>query len=133
MSDASPGNRDEVPLASYAGEVRLVLADNDANALDLIELDLRLEGHEIVGLARDGLEAIEVCATQRPDILVVDYRMPPGIDGVDVAEQVLRATSAGRVIVYSNYNDPEVVARARAAGATWVSKGRLAVLRAAIA
>jgi CheY-like chemotaxis protein len=110
-----------------------VLADNDANALDLIELDLRLEGHEIVGLARDGIEAIEVCAAQRPDILVVDYRMPPGINGVDVAERVLQASSVDRVIVYSNYNDPDVVARARGVGATWVSKGRLAVLRAAIA
>ena len=119
--------------APYAGAVRLVLADNDANALDLIELDLRLEGHEIVGVARDGVEAIAVCEAQHPDVLVVDYRMPPGIDGVDVAERVLRSRSADRVIVYSNYNDPAVVARARAAGATWVSKGRLAVLRAAIA
>jgi len=110
-----------------------VLADNDANALDLIELDLRLEGHEIVGLAQNGVEAVEVCEALRPDVLVVDYRMPPGIDGVDVAERVLRASIAERVIVYSNYNDPAVVARATAAGATWVSKGRLAVLRAAIA
>jgi CheY-like chemotaxis protein len=112
--------------------VRLVLADNDPNALDLIELDLRLEGHEIVGLARDGLGAVDACASHRPQVLVVDYRMPPGIDGVEVAARVLRANTAERVIVYSNYADPRILARARALGAQWVPKGRLAVLRAAI-
>lgn len=112
--------------------MRLVLADNDQDALDLIELDLRLEGHEIVGLARDGLGAVEACEQHRPDVLVVDYRMPPGIDGVEVAIRVLRAANAERVIVYSNYADPRIVARARAVGATWVSKGKLAHLRAAI-
>jgi CheY-like chemotaxis protein len=112
--------------------VRLVLADNDPDALDLIELDLRLEGHDIVGLARDGLGALDACASHRPDVLVVDYRMPPGIDGVEVATRVLRAGMAQRVIVYSNYADPRIMARARAVGAAWVPKGRLAVLRAAI-
>ena len=112
--------------------MRLVLADNDPDALDLIELDLRLEGHEVVGLARDGESAVSLCDAQRPDVLVVDFRMPPGIDGVEVARRVLTEGTAGRVIVYSNYRAEEALDRARSLGAAWVPKGHLADLRAAL-
>jgi DNA-binding NarL/FixJ family response regulator len=112
--------------------VRLVLADNDQSALDLIDLDLRLEGHDVVALAHDGAEAVAACAAHRPDVLVVDYRMPPGSNGVEVATQVLAANTADRVIVYSNYTDPYVIACAEAVGATWLAKGRLDALRTAL-
>ena len=109
-----------------------MLADNDDGALDLIALDLGFEGHDIVGLARSGDEAVAQCEAHRPDVLVVDYRMPPGIDGVEVARRVLREGTAGRVIVYSNYADPKVVQAAEAVGAEWLSKGRLSALRDAV-
>ena len=109
-----------------------MLADNDDGALELVDLDLRLEGHDVVALASDGQAAVAACAEHRPDVLVVDYRMPPDIDGVEVARQVLAAGSAGRVIVYSNYLDRRVVARAEALGARWLRKGDLVALRAAV-
>ena len=112
--------------------MRLVLADNDSDALDLIDLDLRLEGHDIVGLARDGESAVALCEAVRPDVLVVDFRMPPGIDGVEVARRVVEAGTAGRVILYSNYRAEEALERARSVGATWVPKGHLSDLRAAL-
>jgi DNA-binding NarL/FixJ family response regulator len=65
-------------------------------------------------------------------VLVVDYRMPPGIDGVEVARRVLAGASASRVIVYSNYTDAQVVDRAERLGARWVQKGNLAALRKAV-
>ena len=110
-----------------------MVADNDADALDLAELDLGLEGHDVVATANDGEGAIEACRTHRPDVLVVDYRMPPGVDGVGVARAVLREGLAGRVIVYSNYADPKVIARAQQIGATWLRKGDLPALRRAVA
>ena len=112
--------------------MRLVLADNDQDALDLIDLDLRLEGHDILGLAMDGVAAVELCAVHRPDVLVVDYRMPPGLNGVEVARQVLAAGTAGRVVLYSNYNEHDVIDEARRVGARWVGKGNLARLRDAL-
>ena len=119
-----------VPVRSpYAGGMRLVLADNDPGALDLIELDLRLEGHDIVGLARDGAEAVAQCVAARPDVLVVDYRMPPGLTGLEVADLVVASGTAGRVIIYSNYAEPELLARAEALGVEWLLKGRLEALR----
>ena len=112
--------------------MRVVVVDNDAGALELVELDLRLEGHDIVATAMDGPDGIEACRRARPDVLVVDYRMPPGVDGVEVARAVLRDGSAGAVVIYSNYDDPKVVARAEALGAVWLSKGDLARLRQAV-
>jgi len=112
--------------------VRLVLADNDDGALDLIALDLGLEGHDIVGLAGSGEEAVAQCEAHRPEVLVVDYRMPPGIDGVEVARRVLAGATAARVIIYSNYADPKAIGAAEALGAEWLRKGRLAALRDAV-
>ena len=112
--------------------MRLVLADNDQGALDLIELDLGLEGHEIVATASDGAGTVAACAETRPDVVVVDYRMPPGIDGVEVARRVLADGTAGGVVIYSNYVDPKVVAAAEAIGARWEVKGDLTSLRAAV-
>lgn len=112
--------------------VRVVVVDNDADALDLLALDLRLEGHDVVATVSDGLTAVDACRRERPDVLVVDYRMPPGMNGVEVARAVLRDGSAGSVIVYSNYNDAAIVARAEALGARWLSKGDLRALRRAV-
>jgi CheY-like chemotaxis protein len=112
--------------------VRLVLADNDRDALDLITLDLRLEGHEVAAAVVDGAEAVAACDREQPDVLVVDYRMPPGIDGVEVARQVLAGPSARRVIVYSNYVDARVIETAERLGVRWLQKGDLAALRRAV-
>jgi CheY-like chemotaxis protein len=107
----------------------VLVVDNDADAVDLLTLDLRLEGHDIVATAPDGRSGIEACREHRPDVLIVDYRMPPGIDGVEVARAVLRDGSAGSVLLYSNYHDATVLARAEALGARWLAKGDLRALR----
>ena len=113
--------------------MRLVIADNDPDALELAVLDLGLEGHEIVGTASEGTDALAVCERERPDVLVVDYRMPPGMNGVEVARRVLQRQLAGRVVLYTNYSDADVVRAAERAGATYLLKGDLARLRAAVA
>jgi len=112
--------------------VRVVAADNDPDALDLLATDLRLEHHDVVGLAASGDEAIRLCAELTPDVLVVDHRMPPGPDGLTVAREVLAARTAGRVIVYSNYRDRAVVREAERIGARFLAKGNLRALRRAI-
>jgi CheY-like chemotaxis protein len=112
--------------------VRVLVVDNDPDAVDLLALDLRLEGHEVVATASTGAEGIDACRRARPDVLVVDYRMPPGMNGLEVARAVLGDGSVGAVVVYSNYHDPRVVARAEALGARWLAKGDLAALRQAV-
>jgi len=110
----------------------VVVADNDADALELVEVDLRLEGNDIVGSATGGMAAIALCEKLRPDVLVVDLRMPPGPDGLAVAA-ALRALPDLRVVLYTNYRSVLVQERAEALGVTYLLKGDLRSLRAAVA
>jgi CheY-like chemotaxis protein len=111
--------------------LRIVVADNDPDALDLLDLDLGLEGHEVVGRGRSGTEAIALCEDLRPDVLVVDLRMPPGPDGLAVVS-ALREQPGLHMIIYTNYRDRDVAASAARAGAGYLLKGDLRALRRAI-
>lgn len=111
--------------------LRVVVADNDTDALDLLVLDLQLEGHTVVGAATQGEEAVELCLALKPDVLVVDYRMPPGCNGLEVVRRV-RGVPGLRAVVYSNYHDERLRQQVARLGATFLQKGQLAALRRAV-
>jgi DNA-binding NarL/FixJ family response regulator len=117
---------------AYGAPVRLVLVDNDPGALELIELDLALEGHEIVGTTLQGEDAIDVVGRTSPDLVVLDYRMPPGIDGLETARRMRRRWPELGVLIYSNYVRDELLREAARIGATYLRKGDLAALRRAV-
>lgn len=112
--------------------VRLVLVDNDPMALEVIELDLRLEGHDIVGTACQGEEAVQLIVDVDPDVAVLDYRMPPGIDGLEVARRVRRRAPGVRLVFYSSHIRPELLDEAEVLSATYLRKGELSALRRAV-
>jgi CheY-like chemotaxis protein len=112
--------------------MRLVVADNDSDALELLVTDLTLEGHDVVGTATGGEEALELCRRLKPDALVVDFRMPPGMNGVQTADAVRQEQQAIRIVVYTNYVNITVARGARKAGAILVEKGNLRALRRAL-
>ena len=69
--------------------LRIVIADNES----IIRMDLRemLEeaGHEIVGEAVDGWHAVETTRARRPDLVIMDIKMPE-MDGITAAKKNLR-------------------------------------------
>jgi CheY-like chemotaxis protein len=109
---------------------RIVVADNDLDALDLALTDLRLEGHEVYG-ALDAADAEALVGRVSPDVVVLDYRMPPGITGLELAERLV-ADPELRVVIYSNYQRVELRARAAKIGVPFLAKGNLRALRAAV-
>lgn len=111
---------------------RVLVADNDSEALDLAVLDLRLEGHEVTGAA-DGDEALAMIDSFGPDVVVLDHRMPPGPTGLAIALRLRAARPELRVVLYSNYQDVELMRDAAAAGIAFLPKGNLRTLRRAIA
>jgi CheY-like chemotaxis protein len=123
--EAGPGRVTEVAVA------RIVVADNDLDALDLALTDLRLEGHEVFG-ALDAEDALELVGQVSPDVVVLDHRMPPGITGLDLAERLLGGDPDLRVVIYSNYQRVELRARATELGVPFLAKGNLRALRAAV-
>ena len=94
--------------------LRIVLADDEA----LIRLDLRemlMEaGHEIVGEAADGQEAVRLAQELRPDIVIMDVKMPV-MDGLAAAKQITEAEIAP-VLLLTAYSQQDIVARATEAG-----------------
>jgi len=111
---------------------RILVAENDPEALDLAVMDLRLEGHTVIG-ARDGESALALIEKFLPDVVVLDYRMPPGPSGLAVAAQLRRDRPALRLVIYSNYQDIEIVRQAAELGVPFLPKGNLRALRAAVA
>ena len=110
---------------------RILVADNDPDALDLAVLDLRLEGHTVVG-APDGNTALALIDEFRPDVVVLDHRMPPGPTGLAVAIRLRAERPDLRVVIYSNYQRVELRAQAARIGVPFLAKGNLRALRAAV-
>jgi DNA-binding NtrC family response regulator len=110
---------------------RILVADNDVEALDLAVLDLQLEGHTVVG-APDGNSALALVAASMPDVVVLDYRMPPGPNGLTVGVQLRRDHPDLRIVIYSNYQDVDLVVQAAEHGIPFLPKGNLRTLRAAV-
>ena len=111
--------------------LRILIVDNDQAVLDLLLLDLRLEGHEVVASALNGEDALELYDKHQPQVVVVDFRLGRGINGIEVARR-LQDTPA-RVVLFTNYITPDVIADATAVGAPVIEKGNLHALRRAIA
>ena len=111
--------------------LRVVIVDNDEAVLELLQLDLRLEGHDVLATALDGDGALQACGEHAPDVLVVDLRMGPGINGLEVARRVRRPGL--RVVLHTNYVTPDVVKSATEVGAIVIEKGNLNALRRAVA
>jgi CheY-like chemotaxis protein len=112
--------------------MHVLVADNDPEALALVVLDLRLEGHVVTGVS-SGREALIRMADLRPDVAILDYRMPPGPTGVDVAASARPAWPDVFMILYTNYQDAEIVRRARALDMEFLAKGNLRALRSLVA
>jgi DNA-binding NarL/FixJ family response regulator len=133
VGDALPrGFRDDGDVVSTP-PLRVVVADNDPGALELVLTDLTLEGHDVVGSCTDGTAALELCVRLRPDVAVLDHRMPPGPHGLEVAQRLADEAPEVRVIVFTNYQDADLVQQVRASGASYLPKGNLRALRRAVA
>ena len=92
----------------------LVAEDESLIRLDLVEM-LREEGYEVCGEAADGQSAVEMATALRPDLVVMDVKMPV-LDGLSAAEQLARARVAP-VVILTAFSQRDLVERAREAGA----------------
>lgn len=115
------------------GRGRVIIVDNDPELLDLLATDLDLEGWDVLAAVRDGQEAVTACAELHPDFLIVDYRMPLGLDGLQVIRRVRLLLPPIRLILYTNYRAPGLAEEAQRLGASYLVKGVLASLRAMLA
>ena len=94
---------------------RVVIAEDEALIrLDLAEM-LAEEGYDVVGQAGDGERAVELAEELRPDLVVLDVKMPK-LDGIAAAERIASKRIAP-VVILTAFSQRELVERARDAGA----------------
>jgi two-component system, response regulator PdtaR len=94
--------------------VRILLAEDET----IIRLDLRelLEraGYQVCGEARDGEEAVALAASERPDLAILDVKMPR-VDGIEAARRIM-ADRPIPIVMLTAYGQDELVSRAVEAG-----------------
>jgi len=98
--------------------IRVLLADDQPLLLEGFRRVLsRTDGIEIVAEATDGAQAVDACRRHRPNVVVMDIRMPV-LDGLAATEQILAAQPGVRVLVLTTFDLDEYVFRALRAGAS---------------
>lgn len=96
--------------------IRLVVADDHPLVLDGVENLLRLEeDFEIAARCKDGVEALKAVRLHRPDIVILDIRMP-GKDGLAIAREILAEKLPTRVVLFAAELDEDQLLDAMRAG-----------------
>jgi DNA-binding NarL/FixJ family response regulator len=97
--------------------IRILLADDHKLLID--GLRPLLEAHknvEVVGVARDGVEAVDLAARHRPDIILLDISMPR-LNGIDAARKILRDLPDTKIIMLSMHADRRYIQESLRVGA----------------
>jgi response regulator NasT len=105
-------NSDQGNSAQAQSPVRIVVAEDEALIrMDLIEM-LDEAGYEVVAQASDGAQAIELVQEHKPDLAILDVKMPI-LDGISAAEEIIGTCP---VLMLTAFSQRELVDRARDAG-----------------
>jgi response regulator NasT len=92
--------------------LRIAVGDDEPDMRDYFATILPHMGHQVVAVAKNGKELVEFCRSSRPDLLIVDIKMPE-MDGIDAAAEICRNEPLP-VILVSAYHDAEFIERAGA-------------------
>ena len=87
-------------MVSAAHEVDVVVADDETDIRLLLKLQLRQAGINVVGEAADGFEAIELCTTLRPHVIVLDLLMPR-MTGFEAIPALRKQCPDTQIVAYS--------------------------------
>src|SRR3984885_1092322 len=116
---AGPGTQARTSVVDHQGAwpmaVRVVIAEDEAIVrLDLKEI-LEEEGYEVVGETGRGDDAVELVRTHRPDLAILDIKMP-GADGLTAAREIT-AERLAAVLILTAFSQRDLIEQARNAGA----------------
>lgn len=113
-----PPNVGAPPRSSEPGVIRVVIVDDQ----EMVRTGFRLilgatDGLQVVGEASNGLEALDVVASAKPDVVLMDIRMPE-MNGIEATQQLTSRSDAPRVVILTTFDLDEYVYDALRAGAS---------------
>ena len=127
MSAAThPAERADTPSAADPRSPFRVFIVDDVEWVRsmLAELLADIEGVEVCGTAGDGDEAIELALRLRPDVVLMDLKMP-SVDGITAAKDILARWPEAQIVLNSAYGDTDLIESALAAGVVgYITKDR---------
>ena len=105
-------------MTETASDIRVLLVDDQT----LVRMGFRMlldaePGIRVVGEAADGIEALELATLEKPDVVLMDVRMP-GLDGIAATRELLRLSPESRVIILTTFDLDEYAFDGLRAGAS---------------
>lgn len=95
-------------LSYRSSNLRVLVVDDHELIRFSLKLALQRQAHiEIVGLAGNGQEAIEMVKLHRPDVVILDLQMPI-VDGLSASKQIKHLYPQTQIVAYSSVKDPQV-------------------------
>lgn len=108
---------DSAPPGAPPGKIRVLVADDHVTVLEgLAAIIGRQPDMVVVGEATDGREAVDLWQKQRPDVTLLDLRMP-ALDGVGAIDEIRRQDASARVVVLTTFDTDNEIYRAVKSGA----------------
>ena len=98
-------------------EITVLLADDHEVVREGLRLALLRSPHiRVVGEAADGETAVSLAERRRPDVIVMDLRMP-GMDGIEATEEIMRGIPDAKVLIFTAYSERALLQRGLESGA----------------
>lgn len=95
--------------------VRVVIADDDAIIREGLKMIIESQTDmEFLAAAEDGQQAIEICRRWKPDVIILDIRMPV-MDGIQAAKEIMSAKLSNPLLL-TTFDEPDLIIRALKAG-----------------
>ena len=109
---------DTRPVSRASSALKILIADDDQSVVKGFDLILRDAGYNVVGVAHDGMEAVEMASAMRPDLVLMDIKMPR-MDGINAA-RIINSRDSGDslipIILVTAYAEQQLVQKAKSCG-----------------